>query len=225
MACMQWLGKLQHAELRQSHTAAAANTTAAVAVLPSMTCHHQGHIIAYPCLCCFHLPFITNPQKLVLEAAIKGPGRMCGVRGLLKRTPAYCVVSAALQKLALEAAIKGEFVRPSERRRQQMETQGSGGYGNGDPAAAPYRSGSMDGRPAGYGGGRGGGGYREGGGGGGGYRGGSGSYEREGGYGGGGGDRRGGFGGAERVLLVLVAAPGVACVACTRSKRGVCVAT
>jgi hypothetical protein len=93
-------------------------------------------------------------------------------------------------------------VRPSERRRQQMETQGSGGYGNGDPAAAPYRSGSMDGRPGGYGGGRGGGGYREGGGGGG-YRGGSGSFEREGGYGGG-GDRRGGYGGAERAVLVWI---------------------
>lgn len=96
------------------------------------------------------------------------------------------------QKLALEAAIKGEFVRPSERRRQLLESQGSGGYGNGDPsAAAPYRSGSMDGRPGGYGGGRGGGGYREGGGGG--YRGGGGGYDRDGGYGGGG--RGGGFGG------------------------------
>jgi hypothetical protein len=98
------------------------------------------------------------------------------------------------QKLAVEAAIKGEFVRPSERRRQQMllESQGSGGYGNGDPSSVPYRSGSMDGRPGGYGGGRGGGGYnREGGGG---YRGGSGGYDsREGGYGG--GDRRGGYGG------------------------------
>jgi hypothetical protein len=104
------------------------------------------------------------------------------------------------QKLAVEAAIKGEFVRPSERRRQQMmlESQGSGGYGNGDPAAAPYRSGSMDGRPGGYGGGRG-GTYREGGGGS--YRGGSGSYDRDGGYGG--GERRGGYGGVLRVRLVL----------------------
>lgn len=60
---------------------------------------------------------------------------------------------AGFEKLALEAAIKGEFVRPSERRRQLLESQGSGGYGNGDPsAAAPYRSGSMDGRPGGYGG-------------------------------------------------------------------------
>lgn len=102
---------------------------------------------------------------------------------------------AGFEKLALEAAIKGEFVRPSERRRQLLESQGSGGYGNGDPsAAAPYRSGSMDGRPGGYGGGRGGGGYREGGGGG--YRAGGGGYDRDGGYGGGG--RGGGFGGGGR---------------------------
>jgi hypothetical protein len=47
---------------------------------------------------------------------------------------------AHLQKLALEAAKSGEFVRPSERRRQHMlETQGSGngmpgmGGGTGDP--------------------------------------------------------------------------------------------
>lgn len=44
-----------------------------------------------------------------------------------------------LQKLAVEAAIKGEFVRPSERRRQQLlETAGSGnGYGTGDPRGDP----------------------------------------------------------------------------------------
>jgi len=45
-----------------------------------------------------------------------------------------------LQKLALEAAKSGEFVRPSERRRQLLESQGSGNGipglmagGTGDP--------------------------------------------------------------------------------------------
>lgn len=52
-----------------------------------------------------------------------------------------CRFVCIVQKLALEAAKAGEFVRPSERRRQHMlETQGSGssipglvGGGTGDP--------------------------------------------------------------------------------------------
>lgn len=66
------------------------------------------------------------------------------------------------QKLALEAAAKGEVMRPSERRRQQLEQgQEPGGRSNYSPGAGDA-----------YGGGpRGGGGYRDGaGGGGGGYR-------------------------------------------------------
>jgi hypothetical protein len=56
-------------------------------------------------------------------------------------TPPIPLAVAPPQKLALEAAKAGEFVRPSERRRQHMlETQGSGngiagimGGGTGDP--------------------------------------------------------------------------------------------
>lgn len=124
---------------------------------------------------------------------------------------------AGFEKLALEAAKSGEFVRPSERRRQLLESQGSGNGipglmagGTGDPyrdAAGGYdprggAEGYRGGGRGGYGGGGGGGGsyreaggYRDGrpGGGYGGGGGGSGSYERRGGaFGGRGGYDRGG---------------------------------
>jgi hypothetical protein len=102
-----------------------------------------------------------------------------------------------LQRLALEAAAKGEIVRPSDRRRQLEGEGGMGGgprmYGDGRPGGeggyGDGRPGSFSDRPGGYGGGGGGrGGFREGPGGGGYGDGRPGGY-RDGGRGGGGGFR------------------------------------
>ena len=53
------------------------------------------------------------------------------------------------QKLAIEKAKSGGGMRPSERRAQQMQQQGSGGFGDAN-GAAPY--GQQGGPRGGYGG-------------------------------------------------------------------------
>eukprot|EP00879_Flechtneria_rotunda_P004671 GHRR01004933.1.p1 GENE.GHRR01004933.1~~GHRR01004933.1.p1 ORF type:complete len:299 (+),score=89.26 GHRR01004933.1:92-988(+) len=145
---------------------------------------------------------VAEVQELL--AAEPDEAAQAGIREeLAARQAQLDELMAGFEKLALEAAAKGEFARPSEWRRQQqllLESQGSAdnGYGGvGDlPGIGGYsRGGSYggyrDGGRSGYGG------YNRDGGAGSGYRDGpggrpGGSYREP---GGGYGDRKGGFGG------------------------------
>ncbi|KAI8467598.1 MAG: hypothetical protein J3K34DRAFT_32241 [Monoraphidium minutum] len=126
---------------------------------------------------------------------------------LTARKAALDALMDGFEKLAVEAAARGEVMRPSERRQKAIE-EGRPGYVAGGLERAGsggvYGSGAIAG-PGGYGGGE--GGFGRGGGGGGyggrgGYGGGRGGggggfpgYEDRGGFGGGSYERRGGGGG------------------------------